>query len=483
MKSFLFLLSFCLIANTAYAKKNKKTWDYPLDWYEKFEIEGSADFYRFQGDLRKNKHVLKEIKNNRETGVISYLLFEDNKIVIDEADIPFLQGDRLGISGSIINGLLPSHSIGKSLVSYVTGHAICEGYIDDVNVKLTNWETVKNTLFEDQTLIDLLNMQAGDDEYVGERLKPRHDNILKKSPKVNVNTIPLRDVMQEHFQNTKRYIPLFYDKPMYNYSALTTNIIMNYVIHKTGDDWEKLLHKVFNEHVKVKDNVRFLQTLNPRSPQSALSLRETGRYSFYATRYDFLRIAKTMLDDWHTDTCAGKYLKMIYRGRIEKSVGYRDSDDVASYTASYGGQFHFDIYGLEERKIIGMSGFAGQQILIDIDAKRIIVVNSLYKNYDWRKIVYETIKGDGFRPDTKKVIGSDDMKLTIIDDNAPVSCLKISSPISISKIYSGKTCKQDDKQLNELQLDFLRDLFSKKDRTNDEMQESIDFALGSLNSM
>ena len=81
------------------------------------------------------------------------------------------------------------------------------------------------------------------------------------------------------------------------------------------------------------------------------------------------------------------------------------------------------------------------------------------------------------------MIGSDDMKLTIIDDNAPVSCLKISSPISISKIYSGKTCKQDDKQLNELQLDFLRDLFSKKDRTNDEMQESIDFALGSLNSM
>ena len=44
------------------------------------------------------------------------------------------------------------------------------------------------------------------------------------------------------------------------------------------------------------------------------------------------------------------------------------------------------------RKIIGLSGFAGQQILIDIDAKRIIVVNSLYKNYDWKKIVYDKIK-------------------------------------------------------------------------------------------
>ena len=39
-----------------------------------------------------------------------------------------------------------------------------------------------------------------------------------------------------------------------------------------------------------------------------------------------------------------------------------------------------------------MSGFAGQQILIDLDNKRIIVVNSLYRNYDWKRIVYLKIK-------------------------------------------------------------------------------------------
>ena len=149
---------------------------------------------------------------------------------------------------------------------------------------------------------------------------------------------------------------------------------MNYVIYKTGDDWEKLLHKVFNEHVKVKDNVRFLQTLNVHNP-SDLSLRETGRYSFYANRYDYLRIAKTMLDDWHNDTCAGKYLKMLYQQRIKKDDNASDPDDVGLYTASYGGQFHFDVFGLQKQRIIGLSGFAGQQILIDIDAKRIIVVN------------------------------------------------------------------------------------------------------------
>ena len=167
---------------------------------------------------------------------------------------------------------------------------------------------------------------------------------------------------------------------------------MNYVIYKSGNDWEALLHKVFNDHVKIKGNVSFLQITKHRSPASLRGIRETGRYSFYANRYDFLRIAKTMLDDWHKDTCAGKYLKMLYAQRIKKNDGVRELDDVGLYTASYGGQFHFDIYGLAERKIIGLSGFAGQQILIDIDKKRIIVVNSLYKNYDWKKIVYDKIK-------------------------------------------------------------------------------------------
>ena len=95
---------------------------------------------------------------------------------------------------------------------------------------------------------------------------------------------------------------------------------------------------------------------------------------------------------WNNDTCAGKYLKMLYKQRIKKNDNVREPDDVGLYTASYGGQFHFDVYGLGKRKIIGLSGFAGQQILIDIDAKRIVVVNSLYKNYDWKKIVYDQIR-------------------------------------------------------------------------------------------
>ena len=391
MKKLLAIIVLGLLLNTN-AQAKHKTFDYPFLYYNTFEAKGSENHYKFQSNLRKDKDVLKEIKNTKKTGLISYLLFEDDKIVIDESDIPDkFQGD------TIINGLLPSHSMGKSLVSYVTGHAICEGYISSVDEKLTGWDVIENTLYEDQVLIDLLNMQAGDQRYVGERIKPRNDNRLKKNQSVNVNTIPLEILLKKYFQNTKK------SKPVYNYSALTTNVIMNYVIFKTGDDWEKLLHKVFNEHVKVKDSVYFSQqTQNKNDSKNnyriVLSAEEfSGRYSFYATRYDYLRIAKTIMEDWNNNTCAGKYLKTIYERRINKNKKNYDGDrsgqfDVAGYTKKYGGQFHFDIIGLTKRKILGMSGAGGQNIIIDFDRKRIIVVNTIDKHYNWKKIVYRTIK-------------------------------------------------------------------------------------------
>ena len=364
-------LQYCL------CKKNTNTWDYPFLVYKGWEAKGSENHYKFQSNLRKDKDVLKEFKNSKKTGIISYLLFEDGKIVIDESDIPIsVQGDK------IIDGLLPSHSMGKSLVSYVTGHAICNDYIDSVNVKLNDWPLIKNTLYEDSILLDLLNMKAGDQKWIGERRKNGSDNRIKGPKNENVNVIGLMKVMSVYLRGSEK------SKLIYNYSALTTNVIMNYVKYKTNGDWEKLLHKVFNEHVGVKNSVYF-----SKSKKYLKTDFVSARYSFYANRYDYLRIAKAIMDDWHNDTCAGKYLKTIYKNRVEKKDNTKEADDVGLYTKTYGGQFHFDVFGLKKtRKIIGMSGFAGQQILIDLDNKRIIVVNSLYKNYNWKKIVHSVIK-------------------------------------------------------------------------------------------
>ena len=368
-----------IIFSNSYAKHQYEEYSFYAFW--KYEIKGSDKYYKFNSDLIQDKNVIKEIKNNNKTHLVSYLLFEDDKIKIDEHDLPSdIKSNK---------GLLPSHSMGKSLVSYVTGYAICEGYIDNINVKLDDWSTIKGTLYEGQKLIDLLNMRAGDQKIIGEK-KFNSDNKIKDQKVFNVNVYPIKHVMETKIlQDTKK------SKPIYNYNALATNTIMNYTIFKTGDDWQKLLNKVFKEDAKIKNSVYFSKTL--RRTYSDEEKGEYGRYSFYADRYDYLRIAKSIMDHWNNDTCVGKYLKTIYEQRINKNKRSYDGDrhgqfSVSQYTKKYGGQFHFDIIGLSKRKIMGLDGFGGQNIIIDFEKKRIIVVNSRDRHYNWKKIVLKKLK-------------------------------------------------------------------------------------------
>ena len=232
-------------------------------------------------------------------------------------------------------------------------------------------------------------MRAGDQKIIGER-EFNSDNKIQYSG-YNVNIYPIKHVMNtDVLQNTKK------SKPVYNYNALATNTIMNYTIFKVGDDYQKLLNKVFKEDAKIKNSVYFSKTLK-RWGVSDEEKGEYGRYSFYADRYDYLRIAKSMMNHWNNDTCVGKYLKTIYEQRINKNKRSYDGDrqgqfSVSQYTKKYGGQFHFDIIGLTKRKILGMDGFGGQNIIIDFEKERIIVVNSLDRHYNWKKIVLKKLK-------------------------------------------------------------------------------------------
>ena len=380
MKKYLVIFILSLFFNFS-SQADHQYEEYSFHAFHKYETKGSDNYYQFNSDLIQDDDVKKEIDNNKKTGLISYLLFENDQIKIDEQDIPI----KIQNWGS----LLPSHSVGKSLVSYVTGYAICEGYIDNINVTLDNWSTVKGTLYEGQKLIDLLNMQAGDQKIIGEK-KFNSDNKIKNT-KFNVNVYPLQHVMnKEILQNTKK------SKAVYNYNALATNTIMNYTIYKVGDDYQKLLNKIFQEDAKIKDSVYFSKTLRRKSFANE-DKGEFGRYSFYATRYDYLRIAKSIMDHWNNDTCVGKYLKTIYEQRINKNKKSYNGDrngqfSVSQYTKKYGGQFHFDIIGLAKKKILGMDGFGGQQVIVDFDSVRIIVVHSLDRHYNWKKIVHKKLK-------------------------------------------------------------------------------------------
>jgi hypothetical protein len=372
MKKYLFLISLSFLFILS-ARATHNTFEYDFFVWKKFEVEGSDQYYNFQSDLIEDKTVKKELKNNKKTGLISYLLYENNQIIIDEFDPP--------ISVERGNGYLTSNSVGKSLVSYVAGHAICEGYIESVDVILDDWSVLDNTLYKGQRFIDLLNMSAGDQNYIGQ-YKNRTDNLIPGT-KINVNVFPIRAILtMNNFQGSKK------SRNVYNYNALVTNIIMNYVIFKSGDNFDNLLHKVFNQKAKIKDKVYFHKS--ERSNDSSNS--GGGWYQFHAKRYDYLRIAKAIMDDWNNDTCVGKYLKTINEKRVNKKFKEYKPKLVEGYSKSYGGQFHLNLVGMKKRNIFGLGGFGGQQILIDMDQKKIVQVHAEHFHYNWKKIVYNKIK-------------------------------------------------------------------------------------------
>ena len=378
MKKYLliFLLSFLFNFSTQADHQNEP---YSFNRMWKYKINKSENYHKFEFDLQNNKlskKVEEQLKNKKTTNLVSYLLYEDGKIKIDQQ------------TKSKYGKYYPSHSIGKSLVSVVTGYAVCGGYIDSVHSNI-DYPTVENTLYENQKLLNLLNMTAGDQLYLGE-MWDGQDSKMNSNGK-SINTITIKNAMKRYFKNKPGLEP----GVNYNYSAMTTNVIVNYVIYKTGDDWNKLLNKIFVEDAKVKNKVYFGKAL-VRTGKNKVGNRksgEYGRYSFYAQRDDYLRIGLMVMNHWNNNTCVGKYLKTMYENRVDKNRSSHSIEAASQYSRSYGGQFHFDIVFMENRKILSMDGFGGQQLIIDFDKKRVISVASTDRHYDWYEIVYKTLEG------------------------------------------------------------------------------------------
>ena len=351
---------------------------YCFDCMHKYKIgDKKNETYDFEIDLQENNLSVKvkEQISDKKTGLVSYILFENNKILIDEN------------RKSKYTGPYPSHSVGKSLVSLVTGYAVCGGYINHTVFDSIDYPTVAGTLYENQKLINLLNMQAGDGEIVGDRIHNK-DNRIKGNGK-NINTIPIKSAMKAYFINKDCLEPGVY----FNYSAMATNVIMNYVIYKTGDDWNKLLHKIFVEDAKVAKKVYFGKSLEKHNTGNR-SKGEYGRYSFYADRYDYVRIANLMLNHWKNDTCVGKYLKTMYENRIDRDYKTNKFNGNHRVALRYGGQFLWDAVGVEDRPILMMDGAWGQQVVIDFENNKIITAHSTDRNYDYYALIYLQLTSD-----------------------------------------------------------------------------------------
>ena len=340
----------------------------------KWLTEASSNPYEFEFDLREDKKVDKELK---KSAMMSYLLFENGKITVDEKS----PEDRFGI---LLHeeAKLFSSSVGKTIVSYVLGNAVCEGYIDGVNSKIDDWPLIKNTLYDGQKIIDVINMSAGDQEYIN--IKDR----VKKTGKTAGN-YTIKYLMEEVFKNSTK------KKQKWNYSGLPPHLINNYIWFKSNGDYQKILDKTFKEKAKIKHSVQFRTKKYEKNYEDRIATYEDGILDshFWATRYDYLRIAKAILDDWQNDTCVGKYLKTVFNNRVNKNYqGTVDNNSNWFNPKQYAGFFHTGYTGMKDRAVMGMDGNGGQSIMIDFDRGRIIVINAIHNNYNWKKIAHSVIK-------------------------------------------------------------------------------------------
>jgi hypothetical protein len=167
---------------------------------------------------------------------------------------------------------------------------------------------------------------------------------------------------------------------IYHYNGLATNIVLNYIIHKTNGSFQSLMDSVFRDHVGIADKVFFFENRGYADDDGA------AWYMFYATRYDYLRIALAMLEDWQTGSCVGEYLRDIVKNSKAKD---RHVDVYEKFQSGlrYGGFFHSAYVGMQKRNVLGMDGYGGQAILIDFDNARIVVANSVHTDYDWYQLV------------------------------------------------------------------------------------------------
>ena len=337
-------------------------------------VKPSSKPYEFNSDLKNFKFLNKEMSRK---GIVSYLYFEKDRIIIDEIS----PKDRLG---ELVNNKtkLRSNSMGKSLASYILGHAICDGYIKNIDSSISDWPLVKDSLYENHKLIDLLNMTSGDQKYVYDSflLKDGKRNRFKTLEVDNMSAKFLGFMFQKKEKSTKK---------IYNYNNVNTNLILNYILFKSKGNFQEILNNIFREKAKIKNSVFFFKKGDPDKNGNADPM-------FYASRYDWLRIAKAIMDDYQNNTCVGKYLKEIYERRIPKNKEFKYEPEF-NRTYYYGGQFHLSYPGIKNKVVFGMGGRSGQAILIDMDDSRIVVVNSIHfgnekHKYNAKKILIDPIK-------------------------------------------------------------------------------------------
>ena len=333
------------------------------------DIRPSDNPYQFKFDLREDKFIKKQIQ---KTALLSYMLYEDGKIVVDEIS-PKNKFGKVFTNETQFH----SQSVGKSLASYILGHAICKGYVESIDAKIDDWPLIKNSIYHNQKIIDIINMAAGDQAYFS---KDNPSNRYKKTGR-SVSNTTIKKAMENEFKEIKK------SKRKYAYNNFPPPLIMNYLIFKVGEEkYQELLDDIFRKKVGIQYGMYFVE------PETSEPGDRSTHSTFLATRYDYLRMSKAMLDDWQNDTCEGKYLKSLFERKIKKNERWENNKDSFGLTKSYAGFFHTGLKGMKNRPIFIMDGYGGQIFTIDFERGRIVATIAIHRDFNWKKIGYSVIK-------------------------------------------------------------------------------------------
>lgn len=340
--------------------------------------KGNAKKFVYEKNLLSSK-----IENQLSEGFFLSYLYYDNGVI---------KYDGTATDGrfkkDVTNKtLFYTHSTGKSITSYIVGHAICEGYISSID-EIIDWPLMKNTLYQGQPLRNLLNMSAGD----------KH-TVNKRASRVMGSSEHHRDMSLDTIAYLLDGTKAKGNKVFYN--NVLSDIIANYVVFKAGDKYDDLMKKVFQDKIKIENEIAYEKHGQSRLHKKNLkyngSPQTLASYSYFITRLDFLRVAEAMMKDYQNKTCVGNYLRESQQ-QAKKWYKYRPTSmDNAhfwlhNYARKYGSQFYFDFYKMKKRNIMATEGYNGQNMLIDLDNSRIVVTNSAATGWDVRTYMLNVIR-------------------------------------------------------------------------------------------
>jgi hypothetical protein len=363
------------------ADPNQKTLEHYLDKYlywnvgnnARIEIKANVFYTKWldDKDATTDKVDTKEM-SKKNIGLLSYMKYDNGKITINQ------KNDKFNLPEHV---RWHSQSVGKSIISYVTGHAICKGYIDNGINHIVTMPMIENTLYNNQKLIDLLNMNAGDQKYVNMSGFVNSKKYFGEYKGINWPTI--ENTMDKVFENTSM------SKQKYNYNNLVPNLVFTYVAYKTGEDFDDLLQSFFVNKVGIEHDVYFVK-------QEEASKRDLSYwYYFFGSKNDYMRIAIAMLDDWNNNTCEGQYLKSLYDNKLNKKNNQQYNNNktcICALSTHYAGQFHTNLPGARNRAMFLMDGYGGNSTVIDFENNKILSVLSIHRNYNWKKIIQKEYK-------------------------------------------------------------------------------------------